>query len=147
MRQVSVRLTPSMNEWAKLNGLVASFCKAQSLTNELRLDLQLVCEEWFTNIVVHGYEEGGIHPSGAAPIDAELRLEESDEIVLTFRDGAGFFNPLEREKPDLGLEAEERPIGGLGIHLIRAKMDNCSYARTNDRNVFAMRVTARRMKQ
>lgn len=146
MRQASVRLAPSMNEWTKLNGLVASFCEAQSLTNELQLDLQLVCEEWFTNIIVHGYEEGGIHPSDAPPIHVELRLDESDEIVCTFRDGAGFFNPLERKSPDLGLEAEERPIGGLGIHLIRTKMDDCSYARTDEGNVFAMRVTARRNK-
>ncbi|RUS45911.1 ATP-binding protein [Cohnella sp. AR92] len=143
MREINVRLSPSLQEWATLSEEIDSFCGHHRLADGLRMDLQLACEEWFINIVVHGYEEGGIQPGHAPPIQAELRIE-GPNVVATFRDGARAFNPLEQEEPDVGLTAEERSIGGLGIYLIKSKMDSCSYLRTEAGNEFTMRKKAQR---
>jgi len=48
------------------------------------------------------------------------------------------FDPLQAPPPDLSLPLERRPIGGLGIHLIRNLMDEVSYARVGGRNVLKM---------
>ena len=103
------------------------------------MDLQLVCEEWFINIVVHGYQEGGIALEDAEPITVQLWLNELDEVHVQFVDAAPAFDPLAHEPPDVSLPAEERPIGGLGIYFIKVKMDSCSYIWADGRNRFTMR--------
>ena len=44
------------------------------------------------------------------------------------------FDPLTAKAPDLGAEADARPIGGLGIHLVRAIMDRVAYERVGGTN-------------
>ncbi|THF76865.1 ATP-binding protein [Cohnella fermenti] len=142
MRQAKTRLVPLMSEWAKLSRVIDGFCEGNRLADSQRMDLLLVCEEWFTNIVVHGFEEAGIQPGHAPPVEVELALDDEDRVALVFRDGAGAFNPLERQDPDVGLGAEERQVGGLGIYLIKNKMDGCSYRRADGRNEFTMHIKA-----
>jgi serine/threonine-protein kinase RsbW len=139
LQRASIRLSPFIQEWEKLSRLLVTFCEEHQLSNPLCLDLQLVSEEWFTNIVVHGYEEGGIDREHAEPIHIELWLSEQDEVAIQFVDAAPAFNPLEHEMPDVSLPAEERAIGGLGIYLIKSKMDSCVYRRVGDCNQFTIR--------
>ncbi len=140
MQQLYMELPPAVAEWPRLSEGIAAFCESRRLAEPLRLDLQLVCEEWFVNIVNHGYLEGWLDRANAAPITVELSLEEDGELVVRFTDAARAFNPLEHRTPDVSLPADERPIGGLGIYLIKLKMDACSYAREGGRNHFTMRV-------
>jgi len=49
------------------------------------------------------------------------------------------FNPLELPEPDLEKKLEERPIGGLGIHLVRNLMDELEYRRTHNKNILIMK--------
>ena len=48
------------------------------------------------------------------------------------------FNPLEKEAPTLEQDLESRPIGGLGVYLVRQMADHCAYARENDNNFFTV---------
>lgn len=36
------------------------------------------------------------------------------------------------------MNAEDRPVGGLGIHLVRNIMDSVSYERTDGKNILTM---------
>ncbi|MBR3725132.1 MAG: ATP-binding protein [Bacteroidales bacterium] len=49
------------------------------------------------------------------------------------------FDPTIREEVDTTLPVEERPIGGLGIHLIRRLMDSINYERREGRNILTLR--------
>jgi sigma-B regulation protein RsbU (phosphoserine phosphatase) len=49
------------------------------------------------------------------------------------------FDPTGHEEVDTSLSAEERDIGGLGIHLVRNLMDSINYERVNDQNVFTLK--------
>jgi anti-sigma regulatory factor (Ser/Thr protein kinase) len=49
------------------------------------------------------------------------------------------FNPLERPEVDTTKPLEEKPIGGLGVHLMRKFMDELDYRREEGKNVFRMR--------
>ena len=79
-------------------------------------DLVQAVDEWVTNVIVHGYRgEGG-------PIEVEL-LRSGDEIVARVRDAAPAFDPATAPAFDPDLPLERRPVGKMGIHLIRELCD------------------------
>jgi serine/threonine-protein kinase RsbW len=50
------------------------------------------------------------------------------------------FNPLDAPEPDTNQLLEERPIGGLGIHLVRKNVDELEYRRQKDKNILIMKL-------
>lgn len=137
----SIVLPPSMDSWDKLQSFIEQFCMQHRITQEHYLTIQLVCEEWFTNIIMHGYritDAKGMQHGQQQIIRIELWMERQDEFVVRFTDSAPAFNPLNHERPDVSLSAEDRSIGGLGIFLITTKMDHCHYERIGGKNVFTM---------
>ncbi len=60
---------------------------------------------------------------------------DGDRITLEFRDDCVAYNPLERDEPDLDADIEDRPIGGLGVHLIRQLAEEVSYVREEPHNI------------
>ena len=88
----------------------------------------LAIEELATNCIKYGYDDSSEHI-----IEIELEISAA-ELVLTVTDDGHPFNPLDIPEPDTNLPAEELPIGGLGIHLLRKMSDRMEYARTDGRN-------------
>ena len=64
---------------------------------------------------------------------------EKHELTFELRDKGVPFDPTAAPDPDTTLSAEERPIGGLGILLVRKLMDTVSYSRQSGQNVLTMR--------
>ena len=95
------------------------------------LVLQLAGEEIVMNVTSYAYPEGA---EGFLDVD----IQKTDRITIRFEDGGVPFNPLERKKPDTGLSWKERSIGGLGIFLIRRKMDDVRYAYVDNKNVLTI---------
>lgn len=81
-------------------------------------------EEIVTNIVSYAYgqqEDGQIEISCGFVDDAKKRLR------IRFRDRGVAYNPLERSDPDLAVPFDQRPVGGLGIFLVKLYMDATEY--------------------
>lgn len=58
---------------------------------------------------------------------------------MSVEDGGPRFNPLEdAPTPNLTDDAESRPIGGLGIFLIRENASSLNYEYTNNNNIFTI---------
>ena len=95
-------------------------CARASLAAETRNDLQVVLDEVCSNVFKHAYAA----PGGTLRLIA-CRLP--DAIELTFIDQGRAFDPLSLPAPDLTLPLDERPLGGLGIHLVRQMTDLQSY--------------------
>jgi len=93
----------------------------------------LAIEELLTNSIKYGYDDSAEHV-----IEVDLQLS-AGELVLTVTDDGRAFNPLELPEPDTNLPAEDLPIGGLGIHLLRKMSDRMEYARTDGRNRLTLR--------
>ena len=88
--------------------------------------LHVILDEICSNIVKH---------SGASFFEMGVELlAESGGVKLTFADDGVPYDPLSHEDPDTSLPADKRPIGGLGIMMVRKMADSMSYARTRDRN-------------
>lgn len=79
--------------------------------------VRLAVEEVFTNISTHGHREGDPGP-------VEVTIESRpDAVVVTVSDRAVAFDPDRAPAPDLDADWEDRPLGGLGWHLVREVMD------------------------
>jgi len=95
-------------------------------------ELHLVAEEAMVNIINYAYEGG----SG----DITLTVGSGNGMFsINIKDGGKAFNPLEKEDPDITIPIEDRPIGGLGIFLIRKIMDDLAYARVDDTNILTLK--------
>jgi serine/threonine-protein kinase RsbW len=95
-------------------------CTRAGLADDLRNDLQVVLDEVCSNVFRHAYTA----PGGALRL---IVCRRPDAIELTFIDQGQAFDPLSAPAPDLTLPLEERPLGGLGIHLVRQLTDRQSY--------------------
>jgi len=92
--------------------------------------VQLACEEALTNIFLHGYAgEGWLSVSCVA---------DNRGVTLILSDKARAYDPTLTKDPDIDQKLEDRPIGGLGIHLIREMMDEFTYQRSDDKNIITM---------
>ena len=106
----------------------AAFAEAHKVPPAIRRSVSVALDELLTNAITHG-------SAGEVSIEAEL---QADRVCVTLRDDGGPFNPLELGGPDTGRSVEERPIGGLGVHLARRMMDELAYQRRADRNVVTL---------
>lgn len=96
-------------------------------------DIALAVEELLANAVIHGCKLGGREPN--------LFLEcfcEVGSVRVEVRDDGPPFNPLEAPLPDLELALDERPLGGLGVHLVRTLIDRAVYERQGNENVVVL---------
>ncbi len=129
---IELRLVNDLAGLAELAERVEGFGAAQRLPANLVNAINVVLDEAVSNAINHGY---------AAGVRGEIavRLRRAGEgVLLEVEDDGKPFDPLQAPPPDLSLPIERRPIGGLGIHLIRNLMDEVSYARVGDRNVLKM---------
>ncbi|MEI6333486.1 MAG: ATP-binding protein [Methylococcaceae bacterium] len=79
----------------------------------------LCLEELITNIVHHGLKN-------AADRFIQIQISLADEwLEILIKDDAPRFDPfMQAPKPNLELDSNQRPIGGLGIHMVKKLMDD-----------------------
>jgi anti-sigma regulatory factor (Ser/Thr protein kinase) len=111
---------------------VQAFAGRHASLASVQADLGVVLDEVVSNIVKYGYGSGPTRP-----VDVGLRLED-DVLRVEIADEAASFDPLARPRPDTDQSIEERPIGGLGIHLVRQLMDDVRYRREAGRNILTL---------
>jgi anti-sigma regulatory factor (Ser/Thr protein kinase) len=112
------------------------FSAAHGLTRNDTWPFHVAIDEILSNIVKYGLSEGATE----ARIEIRLLLEAAS-LEMVILDDSAPFNPLEAERPDTELAAEEREIGGLGIEIVRRLMDTIEYERMESRQ---NRLTLRR---
>ena len=115
----------------QLNAEIEAFCEQHDVAPRKLYIIELVIEELVTNMIKYG--------SRANP-DETVRVElkaAAAGVGLILSDNTAPFNPLEVATPDTTMAAEERNIGGLGIFLVRQKVQSLSYQYINGRNVIS----------
>ena len=90
--------------------------------------VSLALEEVVTNCIKYGYDDEVEHT-----IDVSLSYSNG-ALTMVIADDGHEFNPLDAPPPDLSLAIEDRPIGGLGIHLLRELSDDVTYERRDGIN-------------
>lgn len=116
----SVRLPARLAEITEVHNFVEQIGAAHSLDERTLHTLHLVLEEACTNVIVHAYQgQGG---------QMEIAFEkQSDCLRVIIHDWGTPFDPAEVPVPDISAPLDERPLGGLGVYLLREMMDDVQY--------------------
>lgn len=110
----------TVQDLGKVAAFVADVCAPYQLEGRLIYQLTMAVDEACTNIFEHAYEG----KAGRVEIDAEC---SAAMFMISLRDWGRPFDPSAVRLPDPALPLEERPIGGLGLYLIRKIMDHVEY--------------------
>src|SRR6266404_4460937 len=98
----------------QVDAFLGKVCSAAGLGRDTCLRLTLLVEELFTNTVVHGHGA-----DSEAPVRIECEVSPG-RIALIYEDTGPAHDPFARVvAPDADADVENRPVGGLGVHLIR----------------------------
>lgn len=123
----------AVEELALLAARIEELSESWELPIPITMNLNLVLEEAVSNIIFYAFPEGGKHP-----IEITLTLKEK-ELKIIIEDEGIPFDPTLKEQPDTNMPADQRPIGGLGIFLIRKIMDNVTYNREQKKNILTLK--------
>jgi anti-sigma regulatory factor (Ser/Thr protein kinase) len=128
----AIELKTELNELPRLAKEVDRFCDSVAASDPDRFALQVALEEVVMNVINHGFKG---QPGHAVHINLS-----SDERAVTVvaRDDAPAYDPLARAEVDTSLALEDRPVGGLGVHLVKKLMQEARYERRDDTNVLTL---------
>ena len=91
--------------------------------------VRLALDELLSNVIRYGYDDQAVHR-------IDLKLETGNPFSLTIEDDGKPFDPLtDAPPPVLAGPVEDRPIGGLGLHILKKMGLRLAYRRTAGRNV------------
>ena len=116
----------------QLAEFVEAISEEKNLDKSLAMSLNLALEEAVTNVIMYAYP-----PESDGLVDIEAILRKKD-IQFIITDSGSEFDPTAAPEADINLGVEERPIGGLGIFLVRNIMDSVRYERKDGKNVLSM---------
>jgi anti-sigma regulatory factor (Ser/Thr protein kinase) len=129
VKRASITLRTEDAEFTRLQAFAVEFAHQCGLPDDERSRLLIILDELFTNAVTHGH---GPHSAGGT-IAVALGWR-AGRLRISFVDNGRPFDPLAFRGPDLAGAAEERGIGGLGIHIVRSLVHQARYRREGDRN-------------
>lgn len=117
----TIVLTNDINDVPKMSEWIECLAEEVGLAMEKTFQLNLAMEEAVVNVMNYAYPN-----QHGMPILIEADIEPS-RLSFVIDDTGIPFDPTKNEDPDLSLSAEERPIGGLGVMLVRQLMQEVSY--------------------
>ena len=131
--QRSITLPNDIEEVPQLAAFVDEVCEIVGFDMSTTMNLNLALEEAVVNVMSYAYPTG---VTGNVNIEA---MANEKRLKFIISDWGTPFDPTAEKEVDTSLSAEERPIGGLGIHLVRQIMDSINYERMDGKNVLTLR--------
>ena len=117
---------------------VTDFINAQlkelGCSRRIRIQVDVAVDEIFGNIARYAYNPD----TGPATVRVEVDPDPMS-VLITFIDHGKPYDPLSNKAPDITAPVEDRPIGGLGIFLVRKTMDDVSYEYRNGQNILRIK--------
>jgi anti-sigma regulatory factor (Ser/Thr protein kinase) len=131
---IIVELKNNLSEIERVARIADDSGRRQQSNAETSHNVKVALDEILTNIISYAYDDTREHI-----IVIRLSLDQ-EKLTVEVEDDGRPFNPLNVPEPDTKELLEERPIGGLGIYLVRKLVDELEYRRQNDRNILIMRL-------
>ena len=127
--RLSIDLEAKLSELRTLPEPVDRFGEAHDLSLKMNFVINLALEELITNTVIHGQFDD----VGQPRIHIDLYVDNRTVFLIIESDGRPF-DPTHDTNPDTTSGLDSRPIGGLGLHLVKSQANRFSYAYINNRN-------------
>jgi anti-sigma regulatory factor (Ser/Thr protein kinase) len=127
-----LKLRNNLDDLPALERWVREFAEQHGMAERDQYAVNLVLEELFANVIAHGHDDRDEHE-----IVIRMKIVGRD-LHIEFEDDGREFNPVDAPAPDLDVPLAERPVGGLGIHLVKSFVDSIDHLRSNGRNKLAL---------
>lgn len=121
---------------------ISELAQRHALPEDVTVPLRLALDELITNAVEHG-----LHRHALDERHLVLRLDAiGDTVEAAIEDNGIPFDPTIAAGADPAGELDDRPIGGLGLHLVRRSIDSMHYRRSGDRNFLTLTKRRRQLR-
>ena len=130
--QRAITLTNDVSQVTGLAEWVDEMGNALELDQAFVMKINLAVEEAVVNVMNYAYPKGET---------GEVRIEANageTELQFTITDSGLPFDPTSVSEVDITSSLDERPVGGLGIHMIKQIMDSVTYERIDGNNVLKL---------
>ena len=127
-----ITLSNKVKELTRLSTFIKDIMARLGISAPLAPNLRLALEEAVVNVMEYAY------PAGKQGDITVRTTYDGERLRLIISDSGIAFNPTKAAKADTTLSAEERPVGGLGILLMRELMDFVNYERIDGRNILTL---------
>ena len=131
--QEALHLSNDVKQVPELNQFIQTVSDKLNLDHSVSSQLKLAVEEAVVNVMSYAYPMG---TQGDITVEAKA-TEQWLKVIIS--DQGKAFDPTQTNKADITLNAEDRPIGGLGILLVQQLMDTINYERIDGKNVLTLK--------
>ncbi len=128
-RPIALAIEAELENLRHVQAMVEEFAQKEALSGKSSYALSLCLEELLTNIVLYGQREKDDKTSIAVSIGIS-----GDEVLVHIDDDGPPYDPTETPEPDLDALLDDRPIGGLGVHLVRELARRFEYRHSKGKN-------------
>ena len=128
-----ITLPNDVNAVPQLAAFIEEVAESHGADPSVTMNIDLALEEAVVNVMNYAYPEGTF-----GEVDVTACFCDGT-LIFTVSDSGIPFDPTKVSDPDTSLSAEERPIGGLGIHLVRQLMDEVAYCYENNHNILTLK--------
>ena len=118
----------------KITEFVDNELEARDCPIKAQMQIDVAIDELFSNIAYYAY--GDEHGNATVQVDI---TDDPLAVEITFIDNGVPYDPLAKEDPDVTLSAEDRPIGGLGIFIVKKSMDAIAYEYKDGKNILSIK--------
>ena len=128
-----IKIKNQVTELERVNRFIEEIAEEQGLSEELRMNLNLVMEEMVSNVIFYAHPEG-------TEADIELTAESNGkELTFVLSDQGREFDPTAKIDADPNINPTEREIGGMGIYIVKNIMNKVTYQRLDGKNLLTMK--------
>ena len=132
-RQEEIVLEADICNLSTLNEWIETLTDGVDISPRVQMKISLAVEEVFANIANYAYEP----QKGKVTIVGTV-TDVPAELELVFMDEGKPFDPLARDDPPTDATMEERGVGGLGIVLVKERMDKVAYRHEQGKNILTI---------
>ena len=126
---IELSMANNAADMERLMDEVDALMETRPVSAKRKYAVRLALDELLSNVIKYAYDDGGIH-------QVPVKLDMGNPFTLTMEDDGKPFNPLEDAPPPvLDGPVEDRPIGGLGLHILQSMGMKLNYRRENNRNI------------
>jgi anti-sigma regulatory factor (Ser/Thr protein kinase) len=130
--EYSLTLHNDVQELSLLTAFIDVISEENGIDMMESMNINLSVEEAVVNVMKYAYQKG---TTGEVWVNATVT---DGLLTISITDCGAPFDPGDKKDPDINLPAEERPIGGLGIFLVRQLMDSVAYQRADGKNILTL---------
>lgn len=140
MSAINLTIEANTDNLDKVLSFVDQRLEELECSMKVQMQIDLAIEEVYVNVAQYAYQH--LPPEERRKGMVSICVEDLDDpkrVEVTFADEGIPFDPLAKEDPDVTLNADSRPIGGLGIFMVKKSMDSVEYEYKDGKNILKFR--------